>query len=115
MQGVTSITGDVTTEDELERCIEALKPQKIYYFTAHHGSSEINHNSNVLLSLDTNVRAFIRLLDTVVQCKLDTDIVYASSCRVFGYGDGSLLTEESKFDPQCIYGITKAAASKTIK
>lgn len=115
LQGVTYITGDVTKEDELECCVEALAPDKIYYFAAHHTSSEANHNDNVLLSLEVNVRAFVRLLDTIVNNKIKADIVYASSCRIFGYGDGSLLTEYDKYAPQCIYSTTKAAATQIAK
>lgn len=115
LQGVSYVVGDVVQEEELEGCIESLKPDKIYYFTAHHTSSESNHNKDVLISLDTNTRAFIRLLDVVVKNNLTPTIVYASSCRVFGYGDGSLLTEQNQFNPQCVYGATKATATQIAK
>jgi GDPmannose 4,6-dehydratase len=60
-------------------------------------------------SLAVNTNAFASLLESISQHTPATRVVYASSCRVFGFGDGTLLNESSIRHPACPYGISKAA------
>lgn len=103
---------DVIDSYEVDRLIKDIRPNQVYYLSAHHRSSEDRRpplHQDLAESLAVNTQAFARLLEVVSTTAPEARVVYASSCRVFGLGDGSLLNESSPRQPACAYGISKTA------
>jgi len=103
---------DVTAHDTIDKIVADIRPDEVYYLTAFHRSSESGRpslDSDVAGSLAVNVAAFAAMLASLTRHAPAARIVYASSCRVFGLGDGQLLDESAPLLPACAYGISKVA------
>lgn len=105
-------TIDVANHAALERLVAELKPREIYYLAAHHRSSQERAPSllqDIEMSLAVNTRPFAAVLGACATHAPEARTVYASSCRVFGLGDGRLIDESACRVPICPYGMSKAA------
>jgi GDPmannose 4,6-dehydratase len=105
-------TADVADHAVIESLVAEIVPDEIYYLAAHHRSSQDGPPplaADVAGSLEVNAAAFASLLAAVDRHAAAARTVYASSCRVFGRGDGRLLDESGGHVPVCPYGISKAA------
>jgi len=103
---------DVTDHAAVERLVAELVPDEIYFLAAHHRSSQDGPpplDADIAGSLSVNASSFAAILAAVASHAPAARTVYASSCRVFGLGDGSLLDETARRAPICAYGISKAA------
>ena len=93
---------DVTAHDTIDKIVADVRPDEVYYLTAFHRSSESERpslDSDVAGSLAVNVAAFAAMLASLTRHAPAARIVYASSCRVFGLGDGQLLDESAPLLP----------------
>jgi GDPmannose 4,6-dehydratase len=105
-------TLDVSDHAALAGLVAEVRPDEIYYLAAHHRSSQDGPpplDADIAGSLAVNASSFAALLAAVERHAPAARTVYASSCRVFGLGDGSLLDETAPRAPICAYGISKAA------
>lgn len=112
LHGVEHRAIDVLNSSAVEQLIADVVPDQIYYLAARHRSSEDPAPSlegDMAESLAVNATAFARLLDAVERHAPKARTVYASSCRIFGRGDGQLLRESCPRHPVCAYGVSKAA------
>ena len=103
---------DVTNRQAIDGIIAELLPDEIYYLAAHHRSSQDGSpplNVDIDGCFSVNAVAFAALLAAVASRAPEARTVYASSCRVFGRGDGRPLDESACRIPICPYGISKAA------
>lgn len=103
---------DVTDHAAVERLVAELVPDEIYYLAAHHRSSQDGPpplDADIAGSLAVNASSFAAVLAAVARHAPAARTAYASSCRIFGLGDGSLVDESARRAPICAYGISKAA------
>jgi len=109
--GVNYILEDINNCKNIEKRIEEIKPDRVYYFAAYHKSSE-NKNSNtldidIILNTDTNALSFAHLLECLTKYAPHSKTVYASSCRIFGTNIKELITEATPLNPECPYSLSK--------
>lgn len=110
---VTSECGDVTSPGWIEDVIARHRPHRIFHLAAHHRSSATAAPADAAESdacHAVNTRSFERVLVAAARHCPEARILLASSCRVFGEGDGLLLDESTPHRPVCAYGASKAAA-----
>ena len=110
---MTNECGDVTRPDWIEELIARHRPHRIFHLAAHHRSSATTAPADAAES-DTchavNTRSFERVLLAAARHCPEARILHASSCRVFGEGNGEPLAESTPHRPVCAYGASKAAA-----
>lgn len=102
---------DVADHAAVARLVAEIVPDEIYFLAAHHRSSQEGPpplDADIAGSLSVNASSFAALLAAVASHAPTARTVYASSCRIFGLGDGSLLDETARRAPVCAYGISKA-------
>lgn len=103
---------DVSDHAAVVSLIAELVPDEIYYLAAHHRSSQDGTpplDADLGGCLEVNATAFASLLGAVDRHAAAARTVYASSCRIFGLGDGRSLDEAGGRAPVCPYGISKVA------
>jgi GDPmannose 4,6-dehydratase len=112
LEAVVHRTLDVADRAALERLVADVVPDEIYFLAAHHRSSQDGPpplEAEIAGCMTVNASSFAALLAAVEKHAPTARTVYASSCRVFGLGDGSPLDESSPRAPVCPYGISKVA------
>ncbi|MBU4289016.1 MAG: GDP-mannose 4,6-dehydratase [Proteobacteria bacterium] len=103
---------DIKNSQEVFQLIKELKPNEIYYLAAFHHSSEANSIDNIDLfqqSFDVHVSALVNFLEGIKQYSSQTRIFYAASSHIFGEPGSEIQNEVTAINPNCFYGITKAA------
>lgn len=103
---------DVRDRDAVEKLISDVVPDQIYYLAAWHRASQDKPPSlttDLESSLAVNANAFAGVLDAAERYAPGARTVYASSCRIFGRGEGLPLDESSPRQPICAYGVSKTA------
>lgn len=103
---------DVTAHAAIEQLVADLEPEEIYYLAAHHRSSQDGPpplGAEIAGCLEVNTVSFAALLAAVARHASTARTVYASSCRIFGLGDGRLINETARRAPVCPYGLSKQA------
>jgi GDPmannose 4,6-dehydratase len=112
LEAVVHRTLDVADHGALEGLVADVVPDEIYFLAAHHRSSQDGPpplEADIAGCLAVNASSFAALLAAVARHAPGARTAYASSCRVFGLGDGSPLDETARLAPVCPYGISKAA------
>lgn len=112
LSDVSHVGIDVRDHNKIASLVERLKPEEIYYLVARHASSEEIEKpfvGELTESFAVNTAAFGALLEAVSTHTPSTRTVYASSCRIFGRGDGQRFSETAQRLPACPYGISKTA------
>jgi GDPmannose 4,6-dehydratase len=112
LEGVDDRRVDVADRAAIEALIAEIVPDEIYYLAAHHRSSQDGApplEADITGCLAVNAAAFAALLAAVERHAAAARTVYASSCRVYGLGNGRLIDEAGSRAPICAYGISKVA------
>ena len=112
LEGIEHRAIDVLDRVAVEKLISDVHPDQIYYLAAWHRSSQDKPPSvptDLESSLAVNANAFAGVLDAAKRHVPGARTVYASSCRVFGRGEGLPLDESAPRRPICAYGVSKAA------
>jgi len=116
LSDVHHVALDVRDHDALASLITQLRPDELYYLAARHASSEAPERpfvSELTESVAVHAISFAAMLEAIAARTPYTRIVYASSSRVFGRGNGQQVNEASPRIPGCAYGISKAAGMST--
>jgi GDPmannose 4,6-dehydratase len=106
------MTHDISNPIQVEKLVQGVKPDELYYLAAHHQSSEaVPESGKILLerSIAVNVLSFGYFLQTLVQNRSQCAVFYASTSHVFPSNELGTLSEESEKRPGSIYAITKCA------
>jgi len=104
---------DIYNEEHVRQVVSTFRPDELYFLAAYHHSSEDSSSQNAALwtkSWMVHVEAFRHFLESIRIVGLPTRVFLASSSRIFGMPATSPQTEETPYNPTCIYGITKATA-----
>jgi len=100
----------ISKEGEVVELIKTIRPDEIYYLAAVNQSSEDRKTNDLELyqkSYSVNVLSLINFLEAVRLYSPSSKIFYASSSMVFGQSKTEKQNEETAFNPDTIYGITK--------
>jgi len=104
---------DIRDGESVDRRIASLAPSEIYYFAAHHGSSETmaatGNPETIRSSWETHVVGFANIMAAVEKCSPDSRVLLASSALVYAPAEVA-INESHPLLPDSIYGVTKAAA-----
>ncbi len=87
-----------------------LKPDEIYYLAAFHHSSEDVLIENVELfkkSYEVNLFGLVYFLEALRKHSRKTKLFYASSSMIFANCEKEIQDENTKYNPNTIYGMTK--------
>lgn len=103
---------DVLKPKEVSGLLQTYKPEEIYYLAAYHHSSEDLSGDPALLlkrSFAVHVDGLLNVLEAVRAGHPRCRIFYAASSHIFG--DVRLVpqNESTPMNPDCAYGLTKAA------
>ncbi|MEY3480891.1 MAG: hypothetical protein RIQ71_1666 [Verrucomicrobiota bacterium] len=112
LSGVESEIADIGVEGVTSSLVEKHRPDRIYFLAAYHRSSEATDPDpadDLIGCLRLNAIALAETLGSARKHCPHSRTVYASSCRIFGEGKGSLLDETAQRTPVCAYGISKVA------
>ncbi len=97
---------------EVANLIKKFRPNEVYYLAAFHHSSENLPNENAELlrhSYEVHVAGLANFLEAIKNFSRKTRLFYAASSHVFGETKSEFQDEGTPINPNCIYGITKAA------
>jgi GDPmannose 4,6-dehydratase len=103
---------DAADRTALAAIVADATPDEVYFLAAHHRSSQDASpplDADVAGCLTVNAVAFGSLLAAIARHAPTARTLYASSCRIFGLGDGRLLDETAVKSPICPYGVSKVA------
>lgn len=106
---------DILKPQKVTDLIGDLKPAEIYYLAAYHHSSEnLPPSSGDLFrqSMDVHFYGLVNFLDAIMSTSSSTRLFYASSSHIFGAVENGMQTEETAYDPQSEYAITKVAGMR---
>lgn len=103
---------DITKKKEVEELLISFEPDEIYFFAAIHQSSTDIVNDDYQLfqnSFQINVIALANFLAGINKHSKKSRLFYAASSHIFGNPSDVIQDENTSFNPNCIYGITKVA------
>ena len=121
LDGIEKITGfrppliqvDLNNQTLLDRCFENHKPKSVIHFAAFKSVSESVENP--LKYYRNNVGGLLSLLE-VMKSKGISDLVFSSSCTVYGRPDVLPVTENSPLKPaDSPYGSTKQVCETILR
>lgn len=102
---------DITSFKKVSELIKRERPNEIYHLAAFHHSSQDKKMSDITLltkSFTVNVVSLLNFLEAVRVFSPRSRIFYAASSLVFGDTETTVQNEETPFNPDTMYGITKA-------
>ncbi len=112
---VTSLKNEVINirqEKDVNEMISTFLPDEVYHLAAfHHSSEDIIENEIELFkkSFEINVLSLIIHLEAIRKHSPKTKLFYASSSLVFKNNKEEEQSESTKYEPACMYGITKTS------
>jgi len=103
---------DIQNSTAIQNVIRSFRPDEVYFLAAFHQSSEDAPLDNLTLfqsSYQINVLALNNVLEGIRLLAPQTRLFYAASSLIFGSTDTDIQDENTPFNPDSIYGITKLA------
>ncbi len=105
--------GDVSNQEQVREYIVSIRPDEIYHLATEH---EVNITAeNYIRSRKIHLDSAAYFLSAIKDLRPDCRYFYASSSNVFGRPSTSPQNEETGFNPESIYGITKAAGMQIVR
>ena len=111
---LTNIKANITEYNSINTIIQQYRPIQIYHLAALHESSEKKTNQyiNFNESLNVNFISTMNILNSILKTSPETKVFFASSSQIFGEQKQLLQDEESVFNPNNIYGLSKSFATQ---
>jgi GDPmannose 4,6-dehydratase len=107
---------DITRASEVFAAVAELRPDEIYHLAAIHHSSEECASEDLGFyrsSYEVNFFSLLNFLEAIRLHSTKTRLFYAASSHIFGQTTTDSLSplqnEETPFDPQSVYAMTKVA------
>jgi len=97
---------------QVSNLIKEVLPKEVYYLAAfHHSAENVPAENTELLqnSYDVHVAGLANVLEAIRIFSPKTRLFYAASSHIFGKTEENMQDESTPINPNCIYGITKAA------
>ena len=107
---------DLSNSKSVFMLLKNFKPQEIYHLAAYHHSSEEKITLSDLevfeRSIEVNVLSTANLLEGMHRFCPKAKLFFAASSHMFGATRTHRQNEDTPFQPNCLYGITKFSAMK---
>lgn len=104
---------DLLQPDAINREIQSMRPDEIYYLAAYNHSTEdsIELSAAELLrrSFDVHVLGLVHVLQAIKTCCPKARLFYAASSHIFGSPLAEWQDEQTPSQPSSAYGLSKAA------
>ncbi len=104
---------DLLRREQVDALISGFEPDAIFYLAAFHHSSEDDVEQNLAdlfaQSLAVHVDGWLNVLEATRRHAPSAHLFYAASSHVFGTPPTPVQNEETPFQPDNAYGITKSA------
>ncbi len=101
---------DITKKSQVSDLIKDFRPDEVYYLAAVHQSSENSTTEDLDFfkkSYEVNVFSLIYFLEAIKSNSTRSKLFYACSSHIFGDPESEIQDENTPFNPDSIYGITK--------
>ncbi len=109
---------DLTDPEAVAALVQRTAPNTVYYLAAvHHASQDVALSDQSVLwasSLAVNAAGPVNVLEALRRHRPQARFFYASSCLIFGSSADSPQRETTCFRPECVYGISKTAATQAV-
>lgn len=102
---------DITNFKKVAQLIKKEQPDEIYHLAAFHHSSQDKRMDNIPLlkkSFQFNVLSLLNFLEAIRIFSPQSKLFYAGSSLIFGAAPTTIQNEQTPFNPDTMYGITKA-------
>jgi GDPmannose 4,6-dehydratase len=105
--------GDVSNEELVRGYIANIRPNEVYHLATEHevSISAENYTRSRSVNLDSAVYFLSAIKDLRPECRY----FYASSSNVFGSPLTSPQNEETAFNPESMYSVTKTAGMQIVR
>lgn len=103
---------DILDAAAVERLVDSIRPDEIYYLAAHHHSAEQDTGDTATLlreSFNVHCLGLVNFLGAMQRRRRSARLFYASSALVFGHPEKAPQSESTVLRPVCAYGTTKLA------
>ena len=110
--GLTRYNIDILSTNDVSKLVSESQPVEVYYLAAYHHSSEdkIADDSDLFHnSFNIHVHGLVNFLNAIAKYSAKSRLFYASSSLIFGNPPDETQTEDSKFNPESPYAISKVA------
>ena len=104
---------NICDKHDVKYLIADVQPNELYHLAAFHQASE-NHRSLSNIeefekSWKIHVLSTLYILDAMRESSPDTRMFFAGSSQMYGFPSSSMQNEDTPFNPNNVYGITKHA------
>jgi len=102
----------------ITEAIRKHKPSELYYFAAHHTSSQQQAELSLVeinISTAINYTAFVKIMDLCRVYSPQTKIQFTSSSLIFSGCSSEILNEYTIPKPTCLYSLNKLASMNASK
>ncbi len=102
----------------VESLLAAVVPDEVYYLAAFHRSAEESAADDRVefeQSFAIQVSGLLNFLAAIQEKSRRTRLFYAGSARIFGIPDRIPQDEDTPINPDCVYGISKAAGLRCLR
>ncbi len=109
---------DILEPAAVESLVAAVLPDEVYYLAAFHRSAEDGGSDDRVefeRSFAIQVSGLLNFLAAIRKQSPKTRLFYAASSRVFGIPGQVPQDEHTPIDPDCVYGISKAAGMRCVR
>lgn len=105
---------DASDVARLDALLSEVQPDEIYHMAAIHGSAGYAYEAGWHEALALNVGSAHTCLEYMRRCRPEARLFYPSSVKVFGSNPPPVIDEKTRRVPDCLYSITKNAATELI-
>lgn len=106
-------SGDVSNYEMVYRLINKIQPNEVYHLATKHDLE--NSLQNYYEIQKTNIDSTYYFLNAIKELKPDCRFFFASSNKIFGKVISSPQNEQTIFNPNSLYGISKVASMQLVK
>lgn len=106
-------SGDVSNYEIIYELIKKIQPNEVYHLATKHDLE--NSLQNYYEIQRTNINSTYYFLNAIKELKLDCKFFFASSSNIFGKVISSPQNEQTIFNPNSLYGISKVASMQLVK
>ena len=109
---------DILQAASVQQAVERFRPDEVYYLAAFHHSSQDRLDNDARLfekSFAIHVTGLLNFLEAIRRTSRQTRLFYAASSRVFGPPPTPQQDESTPLNPDCAYGISKAAGMLCVR
>jgi GDPmannose 4,6-dehydratase len=105
---------DVTDAPALAALLRRERPDRIHHYAAVHGASGFFYEDKFQAAMATNLGSVHVCLEYIREANPQARLLYASSLKAFGDPSPALVREDTPRRSDCLYSITKNAATDLV-